>query len=131
MPLSTCSLLLVPPTIIITWPPSSATSVSACPLNGTCVSLMPCLFGNHLGAEMRRAAGARGSVGDFARIGLGVVDDVLPLLERRVAAGDEHERVAGQMDDVAEVLVAPLRLLHHRQTVNRDRDLRDRVAVGL
>ena len=81
---------------------------------------------------MQRGAGARRRVGHLAGIGLGEIDHVLPGLERPFRAGGDAERVAGEMDDVGEILGRiPGHFLHQRQAEHRDRKLRDGVAVGL
>ena len=85
-----------------------------------------------LHADVQRAARAGRRVGHLAGIGLGVVDHVLPGLERAFGAGRDAERVAGEMDDVGEILVRiPGGLLHQRHAEHRDRHLRDGVAVRL
>ena len=71
-------------------------------------------------------------VGELAGVGLGELDDVLPLLEGAVGHDDGAQAVAAEQDDVGEVLDGiEARLLHVGHAVDRDRQLRDGVAVGL
>ncbi len=93
---------------------------------------MPASAGDLLHADMQRGAGARRRVGHLAGILLGEVDHVLPGLELRLGAGGDAEGVAGEVNDVGEVLGRiPGDFLHQRQAEHRDRNLRDGVAVGL
>ena len=71
-------------------------------------------------------------VRELAGIGLGEVDDVLPLLEGTVGLDDRAEAVASHQDDVGEVLDRiEGGLLHVGDAEDGDGDLPDGVAVGL
>ena len=71
-------------------------------------------------------------IGELARIGLGELDHVLPLLEWTVGLDRGAQRVAPEVDDVGEVRHRiERRLLHVGDAEHRDGDLTDGIAVGL
>ena len=118
--------------IALMWPPSSALVASALPLNGTCVHLMPLLLGDLLHGDVQAGAGAGRAVVELAGIGLGVGEEFAERLPRRLGFHNDAEGIAGEADDVGEVGRRIERHLgHERIAEDRDRDLRDGVAVGL
>ncbi|SPK72371.1 protein of unknown function [Cupriavidus taiwanensis] len=81
--------------------------------------------------QVQRGHRARRAVGQLAGVGLGVGDVVLHGLDRRIRRHHQAERIAGQVDDVAQVLDrVPVDLGGVRQAVDRHGHLRQRVAVG-
>ncbi|MCY1238800.1 hypothetical protein D9M72_515570 [compost metagenome] len=80
--------------------------------------------------QVQRSHAARRAIGQPARIGLGVGDVLLHGLDRRIGRHHQAERIAGEVDDVAQVLDrVPVDLGGVRQAVDRHGNLGQRVAV--
>src|SRR4029453_16832266 len=88
-------------------------------------------LGNLLHCDVQTRAGARRAVVDLAGIGLHIGEELLERLPRRIILHHHTERVTADADDVGEICAwIESRLGHERKAEDRDRDLRDRVAVG-
>ena len=114
-----------------TWPPSSALSTSALPLNGTCTSLAPVMAVEHLGRQMGRGAAARRGVVDAGRLRLGILDQLLDAFHRQRRVHHQHDRDRSELGDRREILDRVVgRLL--QAGVDREGDGGDqqRVTVG-
>ncbi|MNY17474.1 hypothetical protein D3C86_1507950 [compost metagenome] len=86
--------------------------------------------GQFFHGQVKRGHRARRAVGELARIGLGVGHVLLHGLDRRIGRHHQAERVAGQVDDVRQVLHrVPVDLGGVRQAVDRHGHLGQRVAV--
>ncbi len=91
---------------------------------------MPCCSRDLLHGDVQAGAGAGRSVVELAGIGLGVGDELRKCLPRRIAADHDAEGVAGQADDVGEILGGIERCLRHERIAEHgDRKLRHRIAV--
>src|SRR3954464_11838885 len=111
-------------------PPNVAFMLSAPPLNGTCVHLMPLSLAICSMVMCRLEPAPRRAVIHFAGIGARVLDHVVERLERRVCPHHHAERVAGEVDDVGEILRRiERRLLNVGNPEHADRKLCHGVAV--
>jgi hypothetical protein len=80
----------------------------------------------------RAGAGAGRAIVDLAGIGLGVGEELLERLPRRISSHHDTERVTTDADDVGEIRARiESRLGHEGKAEDGDRDLCDRVAIGL
>src|SRR5262249_24789698 len=85
-----------------------------------------------LHGDMETGAGTGRAVIDLARIGLRVSEELLERLPWRIISDHNAEGVAAYADDIGKVRARiEARLGHEWKAEDRDRDLRDRVAVGL
>ena len=92
----------------------------------------PLPFGNLLHRDVEAGAGARRAIVDLAGVGLGVGEELLERLPRRIGSHHDTECVTADADDVGEVRARiESRLSHEGKAEDGDRDLRDRVAIGL
>src|SRR6266540_39548 len=89
-------------------------------------------LGNLLHCDVQARAGARRAIVDLAGIGLRIGEELLERLPRRIIPHHHTERVTADADDVGEICAwIESGLGHERKAEHRDRNLRDRVAVGL
>jgi hypothetical protein len=89
-------------------------------------------FLEQLGGEMRCRADARRCEGDLAGIGLGVIDELLQRVHRRVLRHPNEVRIFAEQRDrhkVAHRIVVERRI-EHRHDRQRRRAEQHRVAVG-
>jgi hypothetical protein len=89
-------------------------------------------FGDLLHRDVQAGAGAGRAIVDLAGVGLGVGEELLERLPRRISSHHDTERVTADTDDVGEIRARiESRLGHEGKAEDGDRDLRDRVAIGL
>ena len=99
-------------------------------LVGNVIELDADLLRDQLGGQVRAGQGAGRAVAELAGIGLGIGDEIVPVLDRAVGGHHDAERIARDVDDVADVLDrVPVDLGRVGQPEHTERNLRQRVAV--
>ena len=88
-------------------------------------------LGNQFHGEVRAGECAGGAKTELTRVGLGPAHIVRPGLERRVRRHHQAEGIAGDVQDVADVLDwVPINFGGVGQAKHAQRDLRQGVAIG-
>src|SRR5690606_30494907 len=73
-------------------------------LEGNVVELDAQLLSDEFGGEVRTCEGAGGAVAQLSWIGLGIGDEIVPVLDRSVGRHHDAEGIAGEIEDIADVL---------------------------
>ena len=82
--------------------------------------------------DVKRGANTGRTISDLARIGLGIGEEFFPILPGAIGLHHHPEKIAGQMDDIGEILhrVPGRAARHHREAEDGDGQLPDHIAIA-